>query len=56
MRWTYQFNQFASQLSSSPWLEEDEDVPSALALINKWSSQFEIRQVFNCESEISHIS
>ena len=30
-----------------------EDVPSALALINKWSSQFEIRQVFNSEEEIS---
>ena len=31
-----------------------EDVPSALALINKWSSQFEIRLVFNCEDEIFH--
>ena len=31
-----------------------EDVPSALALINKWSSQFEIRQVFNSEEEISY--
>ena len=31
-----------------------EDVPSALALINKWSSQFEIRQVFNNEEEFAH--
>ena len=31
-----------------------EDVPSALALINKWSSQFEIRQVFNSEEEFAH--
>ena len=31
-----------------------EDVPSALALINKWSSQFEIRQVFNSEEEFVH--
>ena len=28
-----------------------EDVPSALALINKWSSQFEIRQIFRSEEE-----
>ena len=31
-----------------------EDVPGALALINKWSSQFEIRQVFNSEEEFAH--
>ena len=31
-----------------------EDVPSALALINKWSSQFEISQVFNSKEEISY--
>ena len=30
-----------------------EDVPSALALVNKYSSQFEIRQVFSSE-EFSH--
>jgi len=30
------------------------DVPNALALINKWSSQFEIRQVFNSEEEFAH--
>ena len=59
MRWAYQFNQLnSSQLPSSPrtpgWRRmTSEDVPSALALINKWSSQFDIRQVFNSE-EIFH--
>ena len=59
MVWAYQFNQrAASQLPSSPrtpgWRRmTSEDVPSTLALINKWSSQFEIRQVFNSE-EIFH--
>ena len=59
MGWMYQFNQLTgSQLPSSPrtpgWRRmTSEDVPSALALINKWSSQFEIRQVFNSE-EILH--
>ena len=59
MLWTYQFNKpTSSQLPSSPktpgWRRmTSEDVPSALALINKWSSQFEIRQVFNSE-EIYH--
>ena len=59
MDWAYQFNQFtSSQLPSSPrtpgWRRmTSEDVPSVLALINKWSSQFEIRQVFNSE-EIFH--
>ena len=48
-----------TQLPSSPrtpgWRRmTSEDVPSALALINKWSSQFEIRQVFNSEEEIAH--
>ena len=58
--WTYQFDQLtSSQLPSSPrapgWRRmTSEDVPSALALINKWSSQFEIRQVFNSEEETSH--
>ena len=58
--WMYQFNQLtSSQLPSSPrtpgWRRmTSEDVPSALALINKWSSQFKIRQVFNSEEEISH--
>ena len=31
-----------------------EDVPSALALVNKWSSQFEIMQVFTSEEEFAH--
>ena len=58
--WKYQFNQLtSSQLPSSPrtpgWRRMiSEDVPSALTLINKWSSQFEIRQVFNSEEEIYH--
>ena len=57
--WIYQFSPFtSSQLPSSPrtpgWRSmTSEDVPSALALINKWSSQFEIRRVFNSE-EILH--
>ena len=60
MLWTYNFNQLTSaQLPSSPrtpgWRRmTSEDVPSALALINKWSSQFEIREVFNSEEEFSH--
>ena len=60
VQWIYYFNQLtSSQLPSSPrtpgWRRMiSEDVPSALALINKWSSQFEIRQVFNSEEEISH--
>ena len=59
MQWAYHFsNPTNSQLPSSPrtpgWRRmTSEDVPSALALINKWSSQFEIRQVFNSE-EIMH--
>ena len=58
--WTYTFNKptISSQLPSSPrtpgWRRmRSEDVPSALALINKWSSQFEIRLVLNSE-EVSH--
>ena len=57
--WKYQFNHpSTSQLPSSPrtpgWRRmTSEDVPSALAFINKWSSQFEIRQVFNSEEECS---
>ena len=60
MRWIYRFNQqTSSQLPSSlrtpGWRRMTSvDVPSALALINKWSSQFEIRLVFNCEDEIFH--
>ena len=58
--WRYSFDHPAnSQLPSSPrtpgWRRmTSEDVPSALALINKWSSQFEIRQVFNSEEEFAH--
>ena len=50
MVWKYQFNHpTTSQLPSSPrtpgWRRmTSEDVPSALALINKWSSQFEVMQ------------
>ena len=60
IQWIYQFNQHASsQLPCSPrtpgWRRmTSEDVPSALALVNKWSSQFEIRQVCNSE-EISYV-
>ena len=60
IEWKLQFNQLtSSQLPSSPrtpgWRRmTSEDVPSALALINKWSSQFEIRQVFNSEEEFAH--
>ena len=59
MYWTFTFNKpTSSQLPSSPrtpgWRRmTSEDVPSALALINKWSSQFEIRQVLNSQ-EVSH--
>ena len=58
--WNYIFDYPTNtQLSSSPrtpgWRRmTSEDVPSALALINKWSSQFEIRQVFNSEEEFAH--
>ena len=58
--WRYSFDDPGnSQLPSSPrtpgWRRmTSEDVPSALALINKWSSQFEIRQVFNSEEEFAH--
>ena len=59
--WSYSFNNSTtnSRLPSSPrtpgWRRmTSEDVPSALALINKWSSQFEITRVFNSEEEFSH--
>ena len=60
MLWMYKFTQpTCSQLPSSPrtpgWRKmTSEDVPSALALVNKWSSQFEIRQVLNSEEEFAH--
>ena len=57
--WVCKLNHSQLQLPSSPrtpgWRRmTSEDVPSALALINKWSSQFEIRQVFNSEEEFSY--
>ena len=58
--WKYIYNYpTSSRFPSSPrtpgWRRmTSEDVPSALALINKWSSQFEIRQVFNSEEEFAH--
>ena len=60
VQWTCQFDHLTNrQLPSSPgtpgWRRMTlEDVPSVLTLINKWSSQFEIRQVFNSEKEISY--
>ena len=59
-KWKYFFDRpTTSQLPNSPitpgWRRmTSEDVPSALALINKWSSQFEIRRVFHSEEEFSH--
>ena len=56
----YQFSHPSShQLPISPttpgWRRmTSKDVPSALALVNKYSSQFEIRQVFTSEEEFSH--
>ena len=58
--WRYSFDRPTnSQLPSSPrtpgWRRmTSEDVPSASALINKWSSRFEIRQVFTSEEEFAH--
>ena len=58
--WQYNFdNPTSSQLPSSPrtpgWRRmTSEDVPSALAFINKWSSQFEIGQVFDNEEELAY--
>ena len=59
--WNFQFNQYtSSQLPCTPrtpgWRRMTSvDVPSALDLVNKWSTQFEIRQVFNSEEEISYV-
>ena len=62
-KWIYSFDHPANsgQLPSSPrtpgWRRmTSEDVPSALALINKWSSQFEIRKVFNSEEFVHYYS
>ena len=57
-RWMYNFNHPTSnQLPSSPrtpgWRRmTSEDVPSALALISKWSSQFEVRIVSDSKEEL----
>ena len=59
MVWSYKFHQPTSnRLPSSPrtagWRRiTSEDVPSAVALINKWSSQFEVRQIIS-EEEFVH--
>ena len=59
--WSYSFDYPTSNplpnLPRTPgWRRmTSEDVPSALAIINKWSSQFEIRQVFNSEEEFSYV-
>jgi len=58
--WLYDFTHPTSvQLPNSPrtpgWRKMiSEDVPSVLALVNKYSSQFEIRQVFTSKEEFSH--
>ena len=58
--WIYTFDHPTnSQLPSSPrtpgWRRmTSKDIPSALALINKWSSQFEIRRIFNSQEEFFH--
>ena len=60
MYWHCSFTDTTSyQLPNSPrtpgWRKmTSEDVPSVLALVNKYSSQFEIRQVFTSEEEFSH--
>ena len=60
-KWIYSFDHPANsgQLPNSPrtpgWRRmTSEDVPSALAVINKWSSQFEIRKMFDSEEEFVH--
>jgi len=58
-KWQIDFTHLTYQLLDFPrtpgWRKmTSEDVPSALALVNKYSSQFEIRQVFTSEEEFSH--
>ena len=58
--WRYSYNdpgnsQLPSSLRTPGWRRmRSEDVPSTLALINKWSSQFEIKHAFNNEEEFAH--
>jgi len=58
--WRYHFSHPTSaQLPNSPrtpgWRRmTSEDVPSALALVNKYSSQFEVRRIFISKEEFSH--
>ena len=58
--WMYKFDHptnipLPSSLRTPGWRRmTSEDVPNTLALINKWSSQFEIRQVFDSEAEFIH--
>ena len=53
---THPASQFPHSSRSTPgWRTmTSEDVPKALVLVNKYSSQFEIRQVFTSEEEFSH--
>ena len=59
-RWQYNFKDtYNLPLPNSPttlgWRTmTSKDIPSALALTNKYTSQFEIRQVFQNEEEFSH--
>ena len=59
-RWTYNFKDtYNLPLPHSPttpgWRAmTSKDIPSALALTNKYTSQFEIGQVFQSEEEFSH--
>ena len=60
LMWNYAYDHSTSRhLPSSPktpgWRKmTSKDVPSALALINKWSSQFEFTRVFDSEEEFAH--
>ena len=59
-RWEYNFkNRYSFSLPHSPttpgWRAmTSKDIPSAFALTNKYTSQFEIGQVFQSEEEFSH--
>ena len=60
LMWNYVYDHPTSrQLPNSPrtpgWRRmTSKDVPGALALINKWSSQFEFTRVFDSEEEFAH--